>query len=469
MTPGIIRDPDTALNIRVLSPRNAQNVRLVLNEMDTWRYRRDTMVEWSDAANDPIATFTGSIENRRFRIDELQQSEAPANAPVLKVRFHGDDTVHELPVPDSDLAEEGGEIEVGVEVNGQVTVRRRVRFLEHETRQPVFVRNYGSSGAQQRPVITFVVGRDNYHQAARRFWRRRADGVIRRSNVESILDYLTNQENLQRHGEGKWGDVNIVSHANARQWMIRLFANRRFRPRHVDVNVLEEHGEDARLQAPGDGQADNQTRIILRGCVIGQNQRLLNRIQTLFGGNAHVYAPKYIQSYQWFRRGRNRWARENFEEFFFFYVPGHRSPRLNECVRRMREKYPDAGIDDDEWRELLRGRGERTRKDKTEIFRFTLDFGGDAPPTGRDNLTRVLTQEWPNDDTVYDTAVADWRWRFRRQVRGRRGNRTYRVVCIGRRRRVEVRRPLRDADGNMVVPNINEQSHYGRSPAWGWE
>ncbi len=469
MTPGIIRDPDATLNVRILTPRNADNVRLVLVEMDTWRYRRDTMVEWSDSANDPIATFTGTISNRRFQVDRVQQAQAPANAPVLKVQFRGDQTVHQLRIPDATLAEEGGEIEIGLEISGEVTVRQRARLIEYETSWPVFYRNYGPNGAQERPVITFLVGRDNYHRAAQRYWQHRADGVIRRSNVESILKYVSSQRRLQRYGEGRWGDINIVSHANAWQWMIRLFANRRFRPRHVDSNVLDRHGNDDRLNAPGDDMADNESKIILRGCVIGQNQRLLNQIQRLFGGNAHVYAPKYIQGYQWYSRGRQRGAREYFQEFFFFYVPGRRSPRLNECLSRLREKYPDAGIDDDEWRNLLRGRGERERKDKTETFRFKLDFGNDVPPRGRDELTTTLRREWPNDYTVYDTAAHDWQWRFRRQVLGHRGNRTYRVVCTGQRRRVEVRRPLRDADGNVVVPNIYEQSHYGRSPAWGWE
>lgn len=467
MTPGIIRDPDTTLNVRILTPRNADNVRLVLAEMDTWRYRRDTMVEWSDSTNDPIATFTGAISNRRFRIDQVQQAQAPANAPVLKVQFRGDQTVHQLRIPDATLAEEGGELEIGITVRAEVTVRRRTRNIEHQSSWPVFYRNYGPNGAQERPVITFIVGRDNYHRAAQRYWQHRADGVIRRSNVESILSYVSSQRRLERYGEGRWGDINIVSHANARQWLIRLFANRRFRPRHVDTNVLNEHGDDAKLKAPGDAMADNSTKVILRGCVIGQNQSLLNQIRSLFGGSAYVYAPKYIQGYQWYQRGRRRVAREYFQEFFFFYVPGRRAPGINECVRKMRQKYPNAGIDDEEWRKLLRGRGERVRKDKTEQFRYSLDFGEQTPPRESDELLGYLRRNWPGDETVYDTSVDDWQWRTRRQVRGPRRNRRYRVIYLGRRRRVEVRRPLRDADGNMVVPNINEQSHYGRSPAWG--
>lgn len=208
---------------------------------------------------------------------------------------------------------------------------------------------------------------------------------------------------------------------------------------------------------------DNNTRVVIRGCVIGQNQALLDRIRQLFGRQAHIYAPKYLQTYQWYQRGRERAHREYFTEFFFFYTPGRRSPRERTCIDRLSQKYNRSGIDDAEWRNLLRGRGERQRKDKTERFRYTLDYN-EAPPRRRADQMAELRRQFPNDDRTYNTTVDDWQWSTRRQVNRRR--RIYRIIFTGSRRRVEVRRPLRDNNGDMVVPNLYDRTHYGRSPSW---
>jgi hypothetical protein len=396
-------------------------------------------------------------------VQEHRPAPAAQNAPVLKFKFHGSDTEYRLPIPDADTQEEGGEMEIGLQVSGEIPQGRRVVEREYTTPSPVFVRNYGPAGTHQRPLITFIAGRDAFYNAASRYWQGRSDGNIRRSSVEEILNYLRTQQNLQRYGEGRWGDVNIVSHANSNQWMIRLFAGRGRQVGLVDINVLNEHGNDARLQAPGADVADNNTRVVIRGCVIGANQTLLDRIRQLFGGQASVYAPKFLQRYEWYQRGRERSQREYFHEFFFFYVLGTRSPNERTCIERLSQKYPNVGIDEEEWRNLLRGRDERERKDTTERFRFTLDYNAE-PPRGREDQLAELRRRLPNDERTYNTTVDDWQWTTRRQVNRRRN--IFRVVFTGSRRRVEVRRPLRDNNGNMAVPNLSDPFHYGRSPRW---
>ncbi len=465
LQPGIVRDPENdVVTVRFFSPRTAEEVTVILLEMDSWRYRRDTMAEQLDNQDDPIAVFTGTIERSRFQVQTHRLERGTRNnAPTIKLKFHGSDTEYQLPVPDSSLREEGEEMEIGLEVRGRIRRRRRLVEVEYKTPVPVFVRNYGRAGAPQRPVITFLTGRNGFFRAAQRFLQRRPDGLIRRSSVEAILNYLSSQQNLAEYGEGRWGEVNIVSHANVNQWMIRLFSDPHEPYRYVDVNVLNQQGNDARLTAPGEEVLDNRSRIVIRGCVIGGNQTLLDRIRQLFGGHAYVYAPKYLQAYEWYRRGRLRLQREYFKEFFFFYVPGRRSPNERECIRRFQELYPHAGIDEAEWRNLLRHRGERERRDRTERFRFTLEYQ-EIPPRGREALMADLRAEFPSGEETYHTTVDDWQWQIRRQVSRRR--RIYRVLYIGYRRRVEVRRPLRDNNGDMVVPNLYDSSHYGRSPAW---
>ncbi len=462
LQPGIIRNPDDVITIRFSSPRTANNVTVTLIEMDSWSYRRDTMAEQRDDQSDSIAVFTGTIDRGKFQVQECRPAQNAQNAPILKFKFHGSDTEYRLPIPDADTQEEGGELEIGLQVRGEIPQGRRVLEKEYTTPSPVFVRNCGPAGGQRRPLITFITGRDAFYNAGKRYWEIRADGLIKRKSVEEILSYLGTQQNLQNYGEGRWGEVNIVSHANSNQWIIQLFAGRR-QQKLVDINVLNQYGNDPRLQAPGAGVVDNTTRVVIRGCVIGTNQTLLDRIRRLFGGQAFVYAPKYLQWYEWYQRGRERTQREFFFEFFFFYVVGSRSPNERICIDTLSQKYFNVGIDEAEWRNLLRGRGERKRKDTTELFRYTLEYN-DEPPRAREDQLAELRRRFPNDERTFNTTADDWQWRTRRQVNRRRNE--YRVVFTGSRRRVEVRRPLRDNNGNIVVPNITDRSHYGRSPGW---
>lgn len=474
LQPGIIRDPDTVLVIRFTSPLNAQNVTLTLKEMDTWRWRNDTHIEYADSADDNIAIFNGTIERRKFVAGPHLIPPAPEGSPILKVQFFGSDTIYELPIPDSTLAEEGGELEIGVHVTGEVQVRRRTVQREYQTRWPVFIRNYGTEAAQERPVLTFITGRDRgrnrFFTSGRSFWRRRADGIVDRSNIEQLLDYLGVQQNLENLGEGRYGEINIVSHANANQWMMRLFHRQAGQVNHIDVNVLNRHGSDNRLTDPGDDKIDSDTRIVIRGCVIGQNQALLNRIHTLFGGRANVYAPQYIQRYEFRGRGRNRVEREYFVEFYFFYNVGRQIPSNATCLQKLKEKYPQVGIDDVEWRRLLQGAGERDRvNSRPERFRLTIEYNDSTPPTQRAERMAELERQWEGGDATYHTTTEDWSWTFVPQARGPARNRTYRLICNGIRRRIEVRRPYRDINGDLVVPNLYDTNHYGRSPAPGWE
>ncbi len=288
--------------------------------------------------------------------------------------------------------------------------------------------------------------------------------------MEQILAYLGEQANLSRLGDGSYGEINIVSHANANQWMMRLFARQPGQVNHIDVNGLNLHGSDDRLADPGADKIDRETRIVIRGCVLGQNQALLNRIHSLFGGRANVYAPQFIQRYQYRGRGRRRIEREYFVEFFYFYHAGRQVPSTAECLRQLKEKYPAVGIDDAEWRRLLQGQGERERVNAPpERFRFAIDYDAEIPPRQTADRQAELARQWPGGEETYHTTTEDWSWAFTVQARGPARSRRYRLLCTGTRRRIEVRRPYRDVNGDLVVPNLYDTNHYGRSPAPGWE
>jgi hypothetical protein len=77
----------------------------------------------------------------------------------------------------------------------------------------------------------------------------------------------------------------------------------------------------------------------------------------------------------------------------------------------------------------------------------------------RRRLNEWLRDNWPGPQTVYDTNYADWYWLYPI----RRGSN---IGFRGIRRMIDVRRPMRDDYGNMVIPDLSNQEHYGRAPEW---
>jgi hypothetical protein len=110
---------------------------------------------------------------------------------------------------------------------------------------------------------------------------------------------------------------------------------------------------------------------------------------------------------------------------------------------------------------MLRNR--QHRRDRTETFPYTINYDA-RPPRGQDHL-QVARDNWENGEGTFNTDFDDWAWTVGRLQRRRRGG-GFRVVVTGRRRRIEVRREMRDAEGNPVIPDIDNREHFGRSPAW---
>lgn len=66
----------------------------------------------------------------------------------------------------------------------------------------------------------------------------------------------------------------------------------------------------------------------------------------------------------------------------------------------------------------------------------------------------------------YDTEFDDWKWKVGklRKIKKPGEKRKYRMVSTGTRYRADARRVLRDEAGKRVIPNVDDPSHYGRSP-----
>ncbi|MDI6766170.1 MAG: hypothetical protein QME52_05040 [Bacteroidota bacterium] len=459
LNPGVLNNITETLTISFDSPDSANDVVLTLKEVDRWGRRREAVTESGGGRDDFIVEFRGQIVAGQFTGAISRQGRATEGAPVLRVHLDGEpeDTIYELAIPSDRNEREQGIFEIQLEGTGRIDGRRKT----YRTSQPVFVRNF----VQDRPIISFITGSGGYFTAASHYWQINADGRFDRSSAEEILAYLRTES--ERLGYGLWGQVNIVSHGNELEWLIKLFRSDS-RARHVIPQMLRDNAEDERLAAPDNSQLDNESTIVIRGCALGNSQELLDEIRNLFGGRSNIYAPKYIQWYSYERRNGNVTAQEYFIEFFYFYVTGTREPNEATCTARFQEKYPDIASDE-QWRTMLRDRKYRKRYDPESLPMY-LGYA-DRPERNHDFLQDLQNaweeERWEDSDNTLRTGFNEWAWTLGAlQVRrDPEGARIYRKLFTGRRRRIEVRREFRGEDGNLVVPDLTNSNHYGRSPA----
>jgi hypothetical protein len=474
ISPGIIHDPSNILTIRIHSPFRSSQAEIRLIEMDSWHFGRDTMSESAGSTDTLIATFTGRINRRQFQVESETFAETDHSSPNISLKFQGESSPRQIPIPASAILREGGEIELGLEFEARYRRGRREISSQYRTRWPVFIRNFTDSALRQKPIITFMArNRDRYYISAQEYWRPRSDALLVANSVEAILDALSNPVILRRLGITAWGEINIVSHANINQWIFPLFRENNTVD-FIDESLLVDQSIDPRLELPIADAFDDNSRVILRGCRLGTNQFLLDNIRLLFGGNVKLYAPKHIQYYGYDYRSGRRWRREYFLESYSFAVPGRAIPRFQICLQRLREKYSESGIDDEEWELLLLGTGERERHNTIERLVYPEDVENLSTDlqeqvmrrpsrnwsnTLRRNLNEWLRENWPGPQPVYDTQYNDWYWLY--PIR-----RSERIGFRGIRRVVDVRRPMCDENGDMVVPDLSNHAHYGRSPEW---
>jgi hypothetical protein len=212
------------------------------------------------------------------------------------------------------------------------------------------------------------------------------------------------------------------------------------------------------MPRPTGAQLDAQSKIVLRGCVLGNNQSLLNRIRTIFGNNVFLYAPKYLQYYEF----RGATSREGFWEQLLTYVRMRRLPNARRAEELLAQAHPT--VDRAELRQLLRGR--RTRHHRVQrMGPFTFNWRSMPNRPSQADAERQIETMFDGlaRERRFGTDFDDWVWQIR--IR-RRGRGAYQATGNGYRSRLEVRRPLLDAEGNPVVPDLTNSAHYGRSPSW---
>ena len=473
LTQGVLRSLKEIVTISFDSPKRADDVQIGLFEADEWT-QGTTHVEEGEGSFDLIALFKGDIRDGKFiGLPRLQGRGAGPNPRKLRVHIDGDpdDKYYTLEISDDTGEQEGGLLEIVLCVSGTIDGVEK----KYETRTPVFVRSIPES---YRPVITFITGHDApgnpFFTAAGRYFRPLADGIIppppqRNLSLEEILDYLDRRPFFRLDRPTPWGEVNIVTHGTnygkrkdgSNCDLCEIFSPLFPNGERIKAGLLKRNSGNPRLRAPDQTKLDQDSIIVIRGCEIGDDQVLLDELRKLFGGRATVIAPRPIQRYATERRRPNEPVRmrESFLEYFFFYVPGSKSPDRNTCIQRLREKYPGRNSDD-QWTTLLNS---NLRHDRTEQVTLRVLYPS-LPPKNQDFLgdaEKVFKQT--SAEEMFFTDFKDWEWQRQGPYPIGAGN--FECRFTGRRYRVDVRRVLNDSKGSPVVPVITDPIYYGRSPA----
>ena len=467
LTPRVAEKPDATITLGFDDPVEADKVVIRLFEVDAWGSGPGRVVE-NKGRDTLIAELTGKIVEKKFVLDKKKPQGKMGDKPEMNLLIDGEDVVRALPFPKSAIVNEDGVFEVEARVSGVILGNKKTG----KTEIPLFLRNFKAG----RPVVAFITGnlKDPFFEFADVYWKGVADGKFARASVESIRNFLVTQADAR--GYGPWGQVNIVSHGNEFEWIVQLFKSDKG-VRHVHTKDLKAVSSDPRLSGPIPS-LDKDSRVVIRGCSLGNDQALLDEIRKVFGGEAVVLAPKFPLVYG-IIDGKSR---EGFMKAFFFYVPGSKAPGDYECKRQLGAKFPS--VKDADWLPMLRNKGKLTfkqqlegyRHDLTEKFPMRMTFSfphspGRTPPSSvaPKDFIQLVRNDWKNDEEHFNTAFDEWKWSqgplMRKEEKSTPETSFVRVVT-GVRHRIEVRRELRDANGDPVRPDINNKEYFGRSPAW---
>jgi hypothetical protein len=478
--------PGTAINIGDTliiafdSPPEADPVTVTLEEVDAWVSDGASVTE-STGSPVLVAEFTGKITGKKFQGTLTKKGTSTATSPpTLKLLFDGQSAtaVQTIPIPDATLSNEDGIFEIQLTVTG--TIKKKTASFK--TPSPVFVRNFKTG----KPVVAFITGSGSgYFTAADAFMHSYADGTFSLGTVLEIREFLRTQ--AAARGFGPWGEANIVSHGNATEWVITPFPGAPSpHLRWWDIKDLQAKSQ---FTPAIDKQLTTDSKLVIRGCAIGNDTRLLNEIRRLFGGQTTVFAPKFLQFYQ----VTGTVARESFFEFFFFFAKAQTAPNDAACVTELKTKYPTSGISDSDWLKMLQNTTEDPNgfrashagsvdRHETIPWRITTTVNhpekprkGLHGPTPPEVTAAIAGNDWAgkakagfNSATPkenLETNFDDWFW-----VEGPLEEKplstiqtSFSKLFTGHRVRIEIRRELRKA-GVAVKPDLTNNDHYGHSP-----
>lgn len=142
ISPNIQRDPNGVLEIIFNRPTTADNVTILIKELDTYRDSNDVQIN-EGSEDDLLATFTGRIRSKHFEVDEHNNESNETSLPTVRIKFQGSDEIYTIPIVSQAGEAEGTNWEIAftVQYPGQGDYNSPVSFIPQARGRALIVDN----------------------------------------------------------------------------------------------------------------------------------------------------------------------------------------------------------------------------------------------------------------------------------------------------------------------------------------
>jgi hypothetical protein len=465
------------------APQNAQKVEIKFFEVDSWVSNGKTIQE-SNQAPRLLGTTGGYIAASKYK-ETSQSIPFPSAGAKQLLTVDIDGSLVTMPLPDPNHDVELDFFEVSFTVTGTVNGAP----ASYQSPSPLFVRNTPTPRAEAAIItgdgseFASDPSTTRYFEMGAKFWENLQDNE--RTNlfsIESIFQFLRDDSAfvVRNRNNLPWGRVNIVCHGDdgwneaaktfTGTWYIRKKDGEDI-SQGFGVTAADLGSADVGSPPPARPEVDEHTDIIMRGCLLGYDVKLLNAIRDKFGGLATVYAPKFENEY----RVEGKVTRDRLLDSWSLFLPGNVPvPDVKTMVPLLNTRYQGhplyGGYSGDDWKKVAGITG--AIHDGASEFRMKLvDSSGDfsaefeeSEVKGKNQaqLTTLMRTKFP------DTSNREWNSRAWHWTVKPPDKQTQFATVTGRgvRTTIEIFRILTTQENGKTVPvtpDYKNPAQYGRS------
>lgn len=311
-----LKDGREVLQLDVDAPKDATNVTVKLLELDK------SVGEVTD--DDLVATVTlditaGALKVKKIDLPVTGGKKKSFRQGSVDLTVRGSDDVkrvpivHELAENEQDIGQK--QVELAIEVSATIE-KKTVTYSSIAVAKTPFKTLPGGM------VATFFMNSgDNYFQAAEKFWTDRCDELVMPpkggQSLEGVRASLS-RDDSDSFKNTIYEEVNLVAHGTVGFVILALAKGAKSQA----VNAM--HVKQFLASAPSASLRridPKKTRIVFRGCRIGQDPCLLRALSAAFGG-ARVFACNHLMSYSFPGQAGNFTAVERLIEHRGVRKPG---------------------------------------------------------------------------------------------------------------------------------------------------
>lgn len=340
-----------------------------------------------------------------------------------------------------------------------------------------------SHAIPDRESVTFIMGEDGqkegdpshnrYYTQAMQFYQANPDARTERlithiRSLQGLRDYL--ESNPPANGL-PWGRINMVVHSNEWTGMEAPVLPDGKRSDTKKIRAAMEAGDFPPLV---DDLIDAETEMVVFGCALGRDRELLETLSEAFGGEADPQRP-IVRSSRYFINyfaetvnGRTLNSRRMLTDFRYAYFKTGYRPADYKLVRQLNKRYPGDSID---FADAIRrtapsypGQSYHHTFKVPVVLLVTYDKADDRPDFG----TEEKCMAWLDTQTQLDSVFAEYEldkslftWTFHKiRYEQEDGSKVPAVKLIGLCDILCILEPLKNKDGSLVAPAIDDPRYY---------